>query len=545
MSSPFVAGCAALVIDALKQRGTNWSFSSSQHARLVKMLLCATSSESNTNRESTTNNPTLQRATAGPHRYPIGKDRFEGYGMVNPDAAVEAATLSYTPGVVAVDTLGSNANDKRVWARSVQLASGVNFSVNLTTPSTGDFDVHLYSCTPSAYGTPILLASGTLAGSGVAESFNFTPSIATNALLIVKRISGSGTFSLVGTGPVAANSSASPTNGSAPLVATFTNLSSGATNYAWNFGNLNTNSAVNPTNTYSTPGNYSVTLVAFGTGGSNTLLRTAYIAVTSAPPPLTIANFSAEPTNGLAPLAVTFTNLSSNAINFVWDFGDGNVSTNQHPLHTFTSAGNYSVTLFANGLAGTNSITFTNYITATNLPPLLVVTPASLHLGTMLTEAWSQATFTISNAGGLLLNANANISSDPFFLLDGDTNPVPSIAFNLPALGSTNLTARFLPTSEGGFSNVVVFISDGGLSTNVVTGYGFGTPVIVQLTSSATEFTFAFATVPGKNYEVQYKDALDNLLWQTLQVVDGDGSLKTITNLTTAPAERYYRLSVP
>ena len=92
---------------------------------------------------------------------------------------------------------------------------------------------------------------------------------------------------------------------------------------------------------------------------------------------------------------------------------------------------------------------------------------------------------------------------------------------------------------------MVVFISDGGLSTNVVTGYGFGTPVIVQLTSSATEFTFAFATVPGKNYEVQYKDALDNLLWQTLQVVDGDGSLKTITNLTTAPAERYYRLSVP
>ena len=51
--------------------------------------------------------------------------------------------------------------------------------------------------------------------------------------------------------------------------------------------------------------------------------------------------------------------------------------------------------------------------------------------------------------------------------------------------------------------------------------------------------------MPGKTYEVQYKDALDAALWQTLQVVPGDGSLKTITNLTTTPAERYYRLSVP
>ena len=242
---------------------------------------------------------------------------------------------------------------------------------------------------------------------------------------------------------------------------------------------------------------------------------------------------------------MNFTNLSTNATNYAWTFGDGNISTNEHPANTFTNAGSFTVALEAIGAGGTNIVTFTNYITVTNLPPLLVVTPTSLNLGTVLTGAWSHASFTISNAGGLLLNANASLAADPFFLLDANTNPVASVAFTVPVLASTNLAVRFQPLSEGAFSNVVVFVTDGGLSTNVVTGFGFGTPVIVQLTSSATEFTFSFATVPGKIYEVQYKDSLDAALWQTLQFVPGDGSLKTITNLTTTPAERYYRLSVP
>ena len=176
---------------------------------------------------------------------------------------------------------------------------------------------------------------------------------------------------------------------------------------------------------------------------------------------------------------------------------------------------------------------------------MLVVMPTPLNLGTVLTGLWSHASFVVSNAGGLLLNAVTTVATDPFFLLDANTNPVASVAFTVPSLATTNLAVRFQPSTEGAFSNVVVFITDGGLSTNVVTGFGFGTPVIVQLTSSAPEFTFSFATVPGKTYEVQYKDALDAALWQTLQFVPGDGSLKTITNLTTTPAERYYRLSVP
>jgi len=370
MASPFVAGCAALVIDALQQGGTNWSFSSSEHPRLVKMLLCATTTESSANRDGGANNPTLQRAAAGPGGFPVGKDPNEGYGMVNPDAAVEAVALGYSLGSLVGDTFGGTPNDKRAWARSVQLPAGANFSVNLTVPGSGDFDLYLYSRTPSAFGTPILLASSTAAGSGAAETINYTPSVTTNAILVVKRVSGSGTFSLLGTGPVVAGFSAAPTNGQAPLTVAFSNLSSGATDYSWDFGDGHFSNATNPTNIYASPGLYSVTLAARGTGATNILTRTGYIAATN--PPGTVANFTAAPLSGVPPLLATFNNLSGNATNYLWDFGDGQTSTATNVVHTYTNPGNYTVALQAAGPLGTNTLTRTDYIVVTNFLPVTV-----------------------------------------------------------------------------------------------------------------------------------------------------------------------------
>ncbi|MFM1770777.1 MAG: hypothetical protein RJA22_3306, partial [Verrucomicrobiota bacterium] len=195
MASPFVAGSAALVVDALQQAGTNWSFTSSTHSLLVKMLLCATASESNAGRDSGVNNPTLQRNGAGPGGYPVGKDPFEGYGMVNPDAAVEALLLTQTNGTTLGASLGGTTFDKRVWARSVTLPAGTTASASLTVPATGDFDLYLYSWTPGLYGRPVLLASSASAGNGLAESLSHTPATTASAFLVVRRVSGSGSFS--------------------------------------------------------------------------------------------------------------------------------------------------------------------------------------------------------------------------------------------------------------------------------------------------------------------------------------------------------------
>jgi hypothetical protein len=195
-SSPFIAGCAALVIQAMERQGVHWDFTSSLYPRYVKMVLCATASETNANRESNTYNPTLQRAAGGPSGFPAGKDRYEGYGLINADAAVEAASLTYSPTSVATDTFGSGTADRRVWARTMDLKLGRDITVSLANPVGGDFDLYVYSGVPSDTGTPVLLASSTNAGNGVAEQLAYSPTADGKALLVVKRVAGSGAFTL-------------------------------------------------------------------------------------------------------------------------------------------------------------------------------------------------------------------------------------------------------------------------------------------------------------------------------------------------------------
>jgi PKD repeat protein len=109
-----------------------------------------------------------------------------------------------------------------------------------------------------------------------------------NYVLVVSNFAGSATSSVAVVSvvfpPPVANFSASPLSGTAPLIVYFTNLSQGATNYAWDFGDGNSSTNANPANTYALPGSYNVSLVAIGPGGTNSLGRPAYILVTEMPP---------------------------------------------------------------------------------------------------------------------------------------------------------------------------------------------------------------------------------------------------------------------
>ncbi len=82
------------------------------------------------------------------------------------------------------------------------------------------------------------------------------------------------------------------------------------------------------------------------------------------------ANFSGVPTNGLAPVNVVFTDLSSGgATGWQWDFGDGGASTQQHPTHEYVAAGVYPVILTVTGPGGSDTLTRTDYISVTEIIP--------------------------------------------------------------------------------------------------------------------------------------------------------------------------------
>jgi PKD repeat protein len=106
--------------------------------------------------------------------------------------------------------------------------------------------------------------------------------------VIVSNLAGSATSSvavLTVVSPPLVDFSANPTAGPAPLTVFFTNLTSGATNYGWSFGDGNGSTDLAPAYTYTNPGNYSVQLSAAGSGGTSLLTRAGYISV-SIPPPL-------------------------------------------------------------------------------------------------------------------------------------------------------------------------------------------------------------------------------------------------------------------
>ena len=86
---------------------------------------------------------------------------------------------------------------------------------------------------------------------------------------------------------------------------------------------------------------------------------------------LPVAAFSA-PSNTCPGTCIDFTNLSTNAVSYVWSFPGAQpaVSTDLNPTQIcYNSPGSYDVTLIANGVSGTDTVTLTNYITVYPFPP--------------------------------------------------------------------------------------------------------------------------------------------------------------------------------
>jgi beta propeller repeat protein len=78
---------------------------------------------------------------------------------------------------------------------------------------------------------------------------------------------------------------------------------------------------------------------------------------------LPVANFTASPTSGKAPLTVKFTDKSTDGYYWAWKFGDKGTSTLKSPEHKYTKAGKYTVTLKVKNAAGSSTKTMNIKVT--------------------------------------------------------------------------------------------------------------------------------------------------------------------------------------
>ncbi|GCD78409.1 hypothetical protein JCM31826_18910 [Thermaurantimonas aggregans] len=122
------------------------------------------------------------------------------------------------------------------------------------------------------------------------------------------------------------------------------------TGYQWNFGNGQTSILQNPAVRFDTAGTYTVCLTVTSFNGcTHTVCKSVTIQ------PMPVVQFTAQNTC-LNQQPITFTNqtiLASGTLTYtLWDFGDGNTSTQLNPQHIYATPGTYTVTLIHGTQAG-------------------------------------------------------------------------------------------------------------------------------------------------------------------------------------------------
>ncbi|HET6993905.1 MAG TPA: PKD domain-containing protein, partial [Chitinophagaceae bacterium] len=110
----------------------------------------------------------------------------------------------------------------------------------------------------------------------------------------------------------------------------------------WDFGDGTSSTEINPVKKYTSAGIFTIKLVNTFSGCMDSIIK----AITVRPGPAT--DFSANQTQYCTvPFTANFINQTTGNNTYLWNFGDGATSTDANPVHIYTVAGTYSVTLIA------------------------------------------------------------------------------------------------------------------------------------------------------------------------------------------------------
>lgn len=207
----------------------------------------------------------------------------------------------------------------------------------------------------------------------------------------------------------------------------FSSNSGAGLGYIWAFGDgtIANGTDANPSHTYGTSGTYQVTLIVTSPCAPS---DTTTHPITLLPPPLVVASIELSPQNGCVPLAVSM-QANGNAVLYTWDLGDGTTATGTTLEHLYSNVGSYNIILTA-----TDSSTCNINTTATTSVDVFEYAYANFTASTLTIEATDPIYFT---------NLSTNATSYVWDFGDGTTSAEtnPSHSFNAAGTYNVCLTA--------------------------------------------------------------------------------------------------------
>lgn len=431
-----------------------------------------------------------------------------GSGQTNPSHTY-ATSGSFVVLMTAVNSYGCLVNTSQTV--TVGNAPQVSFTTNGATTSCGPMNVTFVNNTTGGGGVTYNWNFG---DGGTSTSTNPSHNYSTPGTYTVTLTAAIGTcndadsivnYITISPVPVAGFSAANVCLGD-PV--SFTNSSTGATSYSWNFGDATTSSASNPTHTYATANTFPVTLIASNGTCTDTIIQN--VTVNNAPQVSFTTNGA---TTGCGSLTVNFVNNTTGggANTYSWNFGDGSsASTQQSPSHTYNTPGTYTVTLNAALGTCTDADSIVNYITVNPAPTAAFsasnvclgdpmsftnsssgATSYSWNFGDASTSSASNPTHTYATANTFTVTLIASNGTCTDTVVQSVTvNNAPQVSFTTTGAttGCGSLTVNFVNNTTGGGGNNYTWNFGDGSATSSQQNpvYTYTTPGTYTVTLAAS-----------------------------------------------------------
>jgi PKD repeat protein len=258
-----------------------------------------------------------------------------------------------------------------------------------------------------------------------------------------------------------------PLSGCVPLTVSFANLSTNSNFQTWDFGDGNFSTQFSPTHTFTSVGAFVVKLLVQNTNGCLDSISKVINVY-----PVPTANFTVNSASFCTvPIDIATTNLSIGAVNYNWNFGNGNFSNLTNPVITYSNAGTYTIQLTASNAYGcSDSHSFTVNIYGTPVADF-IISRDTICLGETIN----------------FISQSINADSVVWYVGDGNTFTGNTFPYQYVTAGVYDITA--IAFGPGGCSDTLTLINGVVVNPKPIAGFDYVNQQDPEPLSGTIEFT--------------------------------------------------------